>query len=64
MQRLIIGVYPISIHNIHEAKDWGARKFEKSFSKTSYLDNNGKDSGYCIPVGHFFIPLGHYLFFK
>jgi hypothetical protein len=53
LQRPVVGVYPISIHNIHEAIDGGGCKFTKEFIKTYYLDGNGKDLGYYVPGGYF-----------
>ena len=53
MQRPVIGVHPINICNIHEAKDGGSCKFESKFIKTFYLDGNGNDSGYYVPGGNF-----------
>ncbi len=46
--RNIVGVYPISIHNLHEAIDGGACKFEKKFIKSGYGAH-----GYYVPGGPF-----------
>ena len=48
LQRPVIGVHPINIHNLHEANDGGACKFQKTFVKTFY-----GEVGYYVPGGYF-----------
>ena len=53
LQRPVIGVHPINIHNLHEAIDGGACKFQKTFVKTFY-----GEVGYYV-AGVIFFHLNH-----
>lgn len=53
LQRPVIGVHPIDIHSIHEAKDGGDCKYSTKFVKSYYRDGNGNDSGYYVPGGYY-----------